>query len=89
MIPIANEVPMEVIQFFPISIVLPVHAQLLIFGTLEIELKEMEDYNNQSKPRNQNDCIKYQYVEYSSINVYLLNFCVPFLTKGSIHLEES
>lgn len=59
-IPIANEVPMEMIQFFfSISIVLPGHAQLPMFGTLETELQEMDDYNNQWKPKHQNDCIKY------------------------------
>lgn len=40
---------MEVVQFFPISVVLPVHAQLFRVGTLATEL-EMEDYDNQSKP---------------------------------------
>lgn len=80
---IVNEVPMEMIQFFfSISIVLPVHAQLLMFGTLETELQEMEDYNNQSKPRHQNN-YQISYMEYPSINVYLLNnFFVTMLQAG-------
>lgn len=39
-----SDLPVEMIQFFlRISIILTVHAQLLMVGILEIKLKEMED----------------------------------------------
>lgn len=41
---VSDQLPVEVIQvFLSTSIVLTVHAQLLMVGTLEIELKEKED----------------------------------------------
>ena len=78
---VSDQLPMEMIQLFsPTSIILTAHAQLLMVGIPEIKPKEMEDWDNQSKPRHQNDSIKCQYTEYPSIGVYLLgNLFVPVL----------